>query len=311
MSLTKFIEEKEVRNLIDNYVDKPKFDLCAEIKANPQTKSYALVGTAFDYLMRFHFEYKYSIIDNCHWVAHNSLVYLLIDNFKLGIEPVKPIAFLTEMNFKDIYNDSILDVKDLQEKLKEKNDYKGRQIFKVINLILNAEKEYSNFLKSGNLTDGVIKATIDLAKIDVIYRRKHYPNDLGEYKEGNIQDLKQLYKIIPDFSKKKDSNILLNPTFDKASQLVGGADCDIIIDETLLDIKTTKSLRFTRKYFRQLIGYAILADISVNIKKPKNLGIYYSRFAKQFVFNSDIVYETDEYEILKDEFKKKANKIYG
>lgn len=82
------------------------------------------------------------------------------------------------------------------------------------------------------------------------------------------------------FSPKK--KIILNPTFGEGSTLVGGADADLIIDNTLIDIKTTKDLKISRPIFNQLIGYYLIYLIGgidnhkdVNIE---NLGIYFSRY---------------------------------
>lgn len=51
----------------------------------------------------------------------------------------------------------------------------------------------------------------------------------------------------------------LNPTF-SGSHLVGGADADLIVGRTLLEVKTTKALRPDRDWVYQLVGYVLLDD---------------------------------------------------
>ncbi|RLJ00615.1 MAG: hypothetical protein DRP08_06425 [Candidatus Aenigmatarchaeota archaeon] len=54
----------------------------------------------------------------------------------------------------------------------------------------------------------------------------------------------------PEYFKPKKICIL-NPTFGRASELVHGADCDLVIDDTIIDIKTTQETKFRRDYFSQ------------------------------------------------------------
>ena len=56
MNLTTFVGIKEVRARLREAFPKPKFSRKAEIIAEPQTKNYGMIGTAFDYLLRFFIE---------------------------------------------------------------------------------------------------------------------------------------------------------------------------------------------------------------------------------------------------------------
>jgi hypothetical protein len=74
---------------------------------------------------------------------------------------------------------------------------------------------------------------------------------------------------------------VLNPTFGAASALVGGADADIFIDGTLIDIKTPKHLEMGRDVFNQLFGYYCLSCISgINGCRGKvnAVAVYYARY---------------------------------
>ena len=74
----------------------------------------------------------------------------------------------------------------------------------------------------------------------------------------------------------------LNPTFGIGSIMVSGADADMIIDDTLIDIKVTKHLDLKREYLNQLIGYTVLASIggvdgAVRKTNIKFIAIYFAR----------------------------------
>ncbi len=153
-------------------------------------------------------------------------------------------------------------------------------------VILEAKSSYSHFLKSGRLTKHLIKSAIFLARLDgKLWGSVPVEKlDLDNVDEKDITDLRNLIKAVnwDDFKAKK--NCLLNPTFGEASRLVGGADADVVIDDTLIEIKTTKKCELKRDYFNQLIGYYCLycidgVDGLPKKRRIKNFAIYFSRQA--------------------------------
>jgi hypothetical protein len=94
--------------------------------------------------------------------------------------------------------------------------------------------------------------------------------------------LRALAAAVPLDLFKAKRQCLLNPTFGSASYLVGGADADMIIDGTLIDIKTTKAFAIEEKHYYQLMGYYILSVIEgdgASMYDIERLGIYFSRQA--------------------------------
>ena len=54
MSLTSFLKDAdEVRIVLEQTFEKPEIGITKEWLAEPQTANYALIGTAFDYVLRF------------------------------------------------------------------------------------------------------------------------------------------------------------------------------------------------------------------------------------------------------------------
>jgi hypothetical protein len=117
--------------------------------------------------------------------------------------------------------------------------------------------------------------------MDGFYRSGSIHPKLGFVEEGDITDLRNLISLVNQKTFKSKNLCLLNPTFGYGSTLVGGADADLIIDDTLIDIKTTKYLSFSQEHYNQLIGYYILSKlgkINDSMEVPiSKLGIYFSR----------------------------------
>ena len=54
MSLTSFLKNKDVKDKFTKAFPMPSISLSGELLAPPKTTHYPLVGTAFDYLIRFY-----------------------------------------------------------------------------------------------------------------------------------------------------------------------------------------------------------------------------------------------------------------
>ena len=216
MSLTDFMRNKKLNLKFQETFICPKFSDELPILAIPRTKNYTLIGTAFDYLLRFYIS-RNSLVVNNNWIC----------------EEVKEFA-----KYED-------DLKEIVEKI-----------------INNAKNSFDNYIKTGLLTEDIIRSVIQLAKLDGIFRSGGLlPNSI-DIEQNDIEDLKKLYSIIPHDIFKTNKQCILNPSFGTASLMVGGADADLILGDTLIDIKTTSSLKFPRSYFLQLIGYYILNDLA-------------------------------------------------
>ena len=153
---------------------------------------------------------------------------------------------------------------------------------KIINILKDSKKIYSEYLKTGEMNDEVIKTCLLLAPLDLFRRGLFIDPYIGTTNPRDIEDLKDLIKLVNPKEFKSRKICVLNPTFGKASKLVGGADMDLLLDNALIDIKTTKFLKLKRDYLNQLIGYYILFLIGgIDDAPPKAkvefIGVYYSR----------------------------------
>jgi len=69
MSLTSFLNKKDVREKFREEYPKPRFNIKKEILCPPLTQDYGLVGTAFDYLLRFYIKYSNPKAITKQWVC--------------------------------------------------------------------------------------------------------------------------------------------------------------------------------------------------------------------------------------------------
>ncbi|MBD2207781.1 hypothetical protein H6G33_36335 [Calothrix sp. FACHB-1219] len=76
MSLSDFLEQPDVRARFNQEFPKPRFNVKQEILASPpQGGNASLVGTAYDYLLRFYIKYLNPHAQDGGWVAGNALHY--------------------------------------------------------------------------------------------------------------------------------------------------------------------------------------------------------------------------------------------
>jgi len=297
MSLTSFLKIKDVKEAFKQF-KKPPFKIQAELLAPPLTNHYSLVGTAFDYLLRFYIKRMNPNAIEKEWISEVALRGLeatLPPESKLSPELLRKV--ITEDSAKSVLHDVAI--------------YK-----KVKGIVEAARRVYSKYVKDGIMSSDLFRAVLLLAQVDVIYRADFVDKNLGNVDQGDIKDLRNLISIVkPEYFKAREM-CLLNPTFGEASRLVGGADCDLIIDDAIIDIKTTKKPELIRGYFDQLIGYYTLQKIGGIDGMPSNrgikrLGIYFSRYAYLYFVNVRDIIREDTFPNFIEWFKKKASLEYG
>lgn len=237
MSLTTFLTKPDVREKFTKEFEKPRLQVKRDIVALPLTKRYSLVGTAFDYLLRFHVEYlNKRFVKRRIWIAESALFLL-----------------------------------------------SGKYLRTGERIISQAKKNLDRFLKTGKQTDKLVESALLLAGLDPIFRANVGHEYIGMVDSQDVEDLKNLISAVDIHIFKAKKRCILNPSFGKASRMVRGADADMIIDDMLVDIKTTKKLELPKHYFHQLIGYLTLYHLNGRRRKSlpeiNKLAIYYSRYS--------------------------------
>jgi hypothetical protein len=285
MSLTTFLKNRDVKEKFAQQFTKPRFSLKKEILAPPITKHYSLVGTAFDYLMRFYLKHLKPDAVTKRWVAQLSISH-----------PLSPLL-------KNVIIDAT--THEVIEFTETKDTQKAKHIIETAKMV------YSNYLSSGEVTDELIESALLLAQLDPIFRAGFVDENIGTIDEGDVADLRNLISIVNPEAFRAQELCMLNPTFGEGSRLVGGADADLLIDDALIDIKTTKSLKLNRDYFNQIIGYYILfkiggVDNALHVPKVERIGIYYSRYGELYTIPIRTVLNEERLPLFIEWFRERA-----
>ena len=185
---------------------------------------------------------------------------------------------------------------------------------KGMEIVSNAKKVYQKYIKTGEMSDEVIKSCLLLAQLDPIYRAGFIDPNLGTIDSEDVQDLKNLIKLVDVNLFKSQKVCLLNPTFGEASVIVGGADADLLLDDVLIDIKTTKFLALNRDNLNQIIGYYFLFLIGGIGQPPEEttinfVCIYYSRYGVLYKIAIKELLEKCDVRKFIDWFKKRAANV--
>lgn len=276
MSLTTILKNREVKELFAKELQKPTSYTKKTILAPPISKNYALVGTAFDYLLRFEIERKNTNVVTQEWIAEAS------------VKLMCPIAFDMEFTGTYTHNDECKTLFNSSEKSIKSHD-----------LLESSKTAYNTYIRDGIICDDILKACVKLAQLDSYYRCGRTDPHLGIVCKDDIQDLRNLINLVKPEDFKTEDVCILNPSFNKASKLVEGADADLVIGNKLIDIKTTKNPSLTTEMWNQLVGYYILGIIDgVGVEKYdildiEEIGIYFSRSGVLEMYNVEEVIGVD------------------
>jgi hypothetical protein len=268
MSLSDVIRNsKEFGEKIRTTLPRPAFGLKHPLVAPPVTANYSLIGQAFDYLLRFYLQYRYKkhVEGNADWIA-DSAVEIILNKVRQTKEKHIFIGFNRN-----------IPVSRLQLALT------------VSTLHRIAKENHKRFLKTGEINDDLLASCLFLARLDITVRRGIIDERVGTELKGDIQDLRNLFGAINDGTFQINDRLVLNPTFGDGSSLVYGADGDLILDNCIVDIKTTKHLVLERRDLNQIIGYYLLYLVGgiTDVKNKSDithLGIYFSRYGVLWKF---------------------------
>lgn len=251
MSLSSFLEKQDVKAKFKAEFQKPKFDVKRQLLAPPILEGHSrLIGTSADYLLRFYAKYL-----NPH-----------AEEDEAGWAAERALRVLKRRGENNLY-----------------------EIGNVI--VAEARHNYLNFLETGEFTDELLRSASLLAKLDPLVRRSDYiVENLQVIDSEDVADLRNLINIVDPNLFRTQGRVLLNPDFGPGSLLVKGADADLILDDLLIDVKTTKKLTLERKHFDQLLGYYVLSLIErrfdPEIQPINQLGVYFARHA--FIYKFDV-----------------------
>jgi hypothetical protein len=274
VSLTSFVKRPDVRERLQHLRPTLSRKIPVPLLAPPRSNRYAIVGIAFDYLLRFEIERRSDRCTSRGWVAEHAPRVLedaarravAVKVLKPGGGPPSegppPGGFLRA-------------ARRVQKRVDEARD-----------LFL----EYiCSELPSGRDQEGAAACAILLAKLDLVYRAGCYDPEFERADQEDVTDVMAMLALTPFELLLPPAAIHLNPVFGNASHAMGGADADLIVGDLLIDVKTSKQDRIQAEDLDQLLGYFLLARQGrrENRRFPlvRRLGLYYARFAHPVILD--------------------------
>lgn len=128
----------------------------------------------------------------------------------------------------------------------------------------------------------LLRSALQLGRLDLVYRAHFIDDAIGTDEDpADVDDLVSLMRIVPPTLVAPGTQCLLNPVFTK-SKYVGGADADLVVGDTLIDVKASKRPTIEKDWFNQILCYYLLynaAGFSGCASQPAihRIGLYLAR----------------------------------
>ncbi len=179
-----------------------------------------------------------------------------------------------------------------------------------------ARRRLARFCATGRVSVGICRSAVEMAQIDPLFRAgigAEYV--LKPMPARYVSELRQLIDLVPLTEFAPTNYGLVNPLF-VASPLVVGADADLLVDDMLVEIKTSKHGRVPREQFNQLLGYYLLSRLGGIPGAPENLrikklAIYQSRQARLVVWEIDKIASPQRFRSATRWFERRARRAFG
>lgn len=274
MSLTNLIKQKEVASRLKSLRPPGPRTLETDCLVPARSNRYMLIGTAFDYLLRFELRRRCPDAIDSDWVADRALARIQPRETSGGVyvQEMPKITGLPGDEGVHIPADDIVE--------------------SVETAVLRAKESYSRYMQSESVEclqqQELAAHALRLAQIDGIVRARMLAYDFEQVEQEEVDDLVELLSVVPYDAILSKGPLVLNPVFGSASRAVGGADADFVAGGVLVEIKTFVKARMTSEHVDQLLGYyllSLMADESeLSFPPLSDVAIYFARHGHLWEF---------------------------
>lgn len=271
MSLVDFIERPAIRKAYGEFSQKVKLGFDHKdpdsLLVPSSGQHHAVIGTAFDYMLRFRLTREINL-HAPHVEIHDT-----------GWVADTSIELFHEYQ----------DTRALYPRWKY--------------LLEKAHELHEGFISGAEIPiERIANCVQYLGAIDLLYRAGRF-NVEFKHKPEITKELIELDKVFDPIRIFNPQRIcILNPILEAGNRL-GGADADIFIDNTLIDIKTTIKPSTDASRMKQLAGYLSLYNMegislsdNVKLQVPcRDVGIYFSRHGTLSSWNINEIFPEDNF----------------
>lgn len=251
MSVTTLIAELEVRARLESLVARLVYRRSAPNRPTVVRRSTdvapSIIGTAFDYALRFRVSRVARQVREGEWIAEIA---------------ARGLAERAIRERRSAGGAALRYRRWLLASAKSAEQYASAATKRII----DARRFVADYVRLDQVTESIERDlcahALRLARLDPYYRAGVCDETiLTEDTPTTIDDLRNLLAVAPTVHSPGE-RVWLNPSFGFASDLVGGADADIIAGSRLVDIKTRDVGTIERNDVRQLLTYAMLIDFA-------------------------------------------------
>jgi hypothetical protein len=178
------------------------------------------------------------------------------------------------------------------------------------------DKELSKLAEQYVQTGMNTKRVVRAALVDAGWKPSdavHSWIDREAFEEDVLEEMEELFRLLRDCEWTEGSTVFTSPAFGNHRHILPG-EGDFIVDDLLVDIKTTEDGKFTNVFWRQLLMYYVLVDVQRVLhdvdgrtygrepfegKYPEinRVGIYYARLGElQTVDIREVIDDRGRYE---------------
>lgn len=196
-------------------------------------------------------------------------------------------------------------IRNLQPKI-EKNYFQ-----EVYERYEYATMQLQNYIDGeDNSTNNIIQHCFFLAKLDICYRKAAIPSDLSQFfTPATPDEVIEIKEMALKFGKsfiprvlRPESKIIFNPNFGFGECLIGETECDMIIDKTIIDLRTDIGTSYPRDRVTKSMVHFLLTEINRDFGNKENafpidnLVFYSARYGETEILSLE---DIDQYDITK------------
>jgi len=303
---TNFIKINEVRREIDSTYPNPGRDVEGELQVENNGYGHRLIGTAFEFLCEL------SLYRRCDEIVqpwHRTYG----DDKRCwtdGELPPISVRKFDGMRWEDYANVSS---REEWEKMNEDLPvWRRRQSTVKWTEDEDLSKLAEQYVLMGMNTEGVVRAALINAgwkpsdSVHSWINREAFQKDV-------LEEMETLFELLRGQDWIDGDLVFHRPTFGNHRHILAG-EGDFIVDDLLIDIKTTEDSTFTNAFWRQLLTYYVLNDVQRILhdvdgrtygKEPFNgkypqinrVGIYFARYGElETVDMREVIDNREQYE---------------
>lgn len=305
IGVTDFIKIGEVRQEIDSAYPNPGEDVESGLAVPNNGYSHRLVGHAFEFLCRALLYRRCNEVilpeyfnGHIRWTGDNEppITVMRFDGTKWEEHP--------DVSSQEEWDAMQEDLPVWERQRSSVRWAEDEELTKIVH----------QYIQTGMNTDGVVRAALINAgwkpdgSVQSWIDRAAFESDI-------LGEMEELFELLRDSEWTDSETVIDQPEFGDHRYVLPG-EGDLIVDDMLIDIKTTEQSSFTNQFWRQLLLYYVLCDVQrilfeemhttqddiSNFKYPEinRVGIYFARYGKlKTIDMNSVISDQERY----DEFR--------